>query len=577
MSTSIDNNATTNESKTLSDYNLAKDVKKLNPKVIGMKKAIQKALPHLTLVLVIAAICAILEGYMSFTMMNAIDAVNLKDMLVFKQEAVKLLIIAVAMIPATILLAYSRGVYKRRAIVSAKVNFLRRVFLKNINEYQKDNTSKYVSTLTNDVNTIETNYIDGLYGIIVGSVNFFAALIVIGIASPISLIFGITVGVINALISVFTSKPLQKHQTQRSHLYEGYTTYIKEVLSAFHIIKANNLGDKVKGDFHTKSHAIQHKGFIIDKVSTLIFAAQQLTGSLSFIGLLGVISVFAIRGNLTFGAVILVVTNIGKMMQPLFEVGEWMPKLFATKKLFKKIDDTLENQDNYEETVSIDRLKDQITFENVSFSYDETPVLRDLRLELKKGGKYLVVGPSGGGKSTLLKLLRKHHIPCKGKIMIDGIDLLDITKDSYFHNISNIEQQVFLFEDTVKNNICLYKDYTDNEIEEAIRKAGLLDFIEGLPNGLESIIYDNGKNISGGEKSRIAIARGLLQKADIIFLDEAFASLDSKIASEIEKTILGLGNITVINVSHVIFEENKCKYDDVYMVKNKGVVSVLGS
>lgn len=577
MSTSIDNNRTTNESKSLPDYMLAKNTKKLNPSSIGMKKAILKALPHLTLVLVIAAICAILEGYMSFAMMNTIDAVTAKNMVVFKQQAVNLLIIAVALIPATILLAYSRGVYKRKAIVSAKVNFLRRVFFKNINEYQKDNTSKYISTLTNDVNTIENNYIDALYGIIVGSVNFLAALIVIGIASPIALVFGIAVGVINAMISAFASKPLQKHQTQRSNLYEDYTTYIKEVLSAFHIIKSNNIGDKVKGDFHTKSHAIQHKGFIIDKVSTLIFAAQQLTGSLSFIGLLGVISVFAIRGDLTFGAVILVVNNIGKMMQPLFEVGEWMPKLFATKKLFKKIDKTLENQDNYEETVSIDKLKERITFENVSFSYDETPVLRDLRLELKKGGKYLVIGPSGGGKSTLLKLLRKHHVPSEGKIMIDGINLLDVTKDSYFHNISNIEQQVFLFEDTVRNNICLYKDYTDNEIEEAICKAGLSDFVEGLTNGLESIIYDNGKNISGGEKSRIAIARGLLQKADIIFLDEAFASLDSKIASEIEKTILGLESITVINVSHVIFEENRYKYDNVYMVRNKSIVSVLGS
>ena len=104
-----------------------------------------------------------------------------------------------------------------------------------------------------------------------------------------------------------------------------------------------------------------------------------------------------------------------------------------------------------------------------------------------------------------------------------------------FQKISNVEQQVFLFEDTIRNNITLYKDYREEEINLAIERAGLTDFIKGLPNGLDTIIYDNGKNISGGERSRIAIARGLLAKTDIIFLDEAFASLDAKVAQEIEK------------------------------------------
>lgn len=123
----------------------------------------------------------------------------------------------------------------------------------------------------------------------------------------------------------------------------------------------------------------------------------------------------------------------------------------------------------------------------------------------------------------------------------------------------------------MKNNITLYKDYTGEEINTAIERAGLSDFVKSLPQGLDTIIYDNGKNVSGGEKSRIAIARGLLQKADIIFLDEAFASLDSEIAKEIENTILNLENITVVNVSHVIFKDSKSKYDHIYLVKDRGV------
>src|SRR5699024_940419 len=134
----------------------------------------------------------------------------------------------------------------------------------------------------------------------------------------------------------------------------------------------------------------------------------------------------------------------------------------------------------------------------------------------------------------------KYFSPSEGKILVDGVDLRDIKKNAYFNAIANVEQMVFLFEDTLRNNITLFKDYKEEEINHAIERAGLKDFVAQLPEGLETMIYDNGKNISGGEKSRVALARGLLGKADIIFLDEAFQSLDAAVAQEIEKTLLGL-------------------------------------
>ena len=539
-----------------------------------MKKSIFKMLPYLLLVIVVVVLCAGLDGLLSISMMKAADAVIAGSRDTFKSEVIKLLLIALSLIPMTILLSFAKGLYKRKAIVSAKVNYINGVFKKNINEFQRDNNAKYVSTLTNDVNTIENNFIDGLYEVVVSIAYFFVAIIVIGYVSPIALALGVSIAIISTAISILLSKPIQKHQTHRSELYEGYTSYIKEVLSAFHIIKSNNLSDKVQKDFYNKSYAIQHKGYIIDRIYTYIRALQNFNMSFTLYGLLGITAFMAIKGEITIGGVLLVVTNMEKIIFPLSEMGEWMPKIFATKKLFVKIDNTLKNQDNYEEHHTLEKLQNSIEFHNVSFGYDGTEVLKDINLSLKKGEKYLVIGPSGGGKSTFLKLLRKYYSPIEGNILIDGNNLKDITKTSYFMHISNVEQQVFLFEDTVKNNISLYKDYSDEELNLAIHRAGLGDFVEGLSQGLNSIIYDNGKNISGGEKSRIAIARGLLQKADIIFLDEAFASLDSKIAMAIENTILGLEGITVINVSHVVFEETKKKYNNVFMVKNKGIYAV---
>jgi ABC-type multidrug transport system fused ATPase/permease subunit len=221
------------------------------------------------------------------------------------------------------------------------------------------------------------------------------------------------------------------------------------------------------------------------------------------------------------------------------------------------------------ETVELPAFQDAIEFNNVEFRYDESEhmILSDINLKIKKNGKYLIVGPSGGGKSTLLKLFRKYFNPTAGKILIDGSDLRDVKRDQYFKLVANIEQQVFIFEDTVKNNITLYKDYSDREIEAALEASGLTDFVKELSQGLNTIIYDNGKNISGGERSRIVIARALLNKASILFMDEAFASLDMERAREIEKTILGLKDITVINVSHVIFKDTRELYDRVITVK----------
>jgi len=539
-----------------------------------MKKSIHKSIPYLILVIIIAAVCAILEGTVSISMMNTIDIAIEGNKEAFKVEAIRLISLTLSLLPASILLSFARGLYKRKAIVSLKVDFISRVFKKNINEFQRDNNAKYVSALTNDINTIETNYIDGIFEVIIGIIYFIVSIAVIAYVSPLALGIGLGIGIVSNLISILLSKPMQKHHAQRSELYEVYTSYIKEVLSAFHIIKSNNLTEKVRKDFQDKSQAIQQKGYIIDKIYTYISALQNLDMLLALFIILGISAYMAIKGSITLGGVILILNNMEKIIWPIMRLGEWTPKIFSTKKIFEKLEHTLKNQDNYEETITLQNFKDSIEFNDVTFAYEEEDVLQNINLSIKKGGKYLVIGPSGGGKSTLLKLLRKYFHLKTGDILIDNVSLKDITKTSYFKHISNIEQNVFLFEDTLRNNITLYKDYSEEEINTAIERAGLKNFVESLPQGLDTMIYDNGKNISGGEKSRVAIARGLLQKADIIFLDEAFASLDSKIAKEIENTILNLEGITVVNVSHVIFEESKKKYDNVFLVKNKTVYTI---
>jgi len=536
-----------------------------------MKKSILKVWPFLTLALIIGLSTAILEGLITINMMNIIDATIAENNNLFVLSGKKILIIAIILLPTNILLSYTKGLYRSRALLSIKGRFIEGIFNKNINEFQKENNANYISCLTNDMNTIETNYIDGVFEVGLNIIYFIVAFIIIASVNPYILGIGILISTISTVISMLLGKPLQKHQSHRSELLEGYTTYIKEVLSAFHIIKSNNLRSKVQTDFYNKSKDIQYKGYVIDKIHSYILALQYFLINVAFYGLVSIAIFMSINGHLTFGGVVLVINNMNKVIQPLMQFSEWFPKIISSKPLFKKMDEVLVNKDNYIETLDMDFFKESIEFNDVAFSYEKNNVFTDVNLTIKKGEKYLIVGPSGGGKSTFLKLLRKYFTPHEGEILIDGKNLKDIKKRSYFKNISNVEQQVFLFEDTLKNNITLYKDYSEEEINFAIEKAGLNDFVNGLTNGINTSILDNGKNISGGEKSRVAIARGLLSKTDIIFLDEAFASLDSTIAKEIENTLLSLDGITVVNVSHVVFDETREKYDNVFVVKNKKV------
>ncbi|WMM23755.1 ABC transporter ATP-binding protein [Tissierella sp. MB52-C2] len=537
-----------------------------------MKRTINKSIGYLILAFLVLTIGIALDGYLSIGMMKIIDSALEGNMTLFKNEAIKIFILIGLSLPFSILISYTRGIYIYKSLIKTKITYVERLFGKNINEFQAENNGVYLSSMTNDMNNIEKKYLEGIYEVGNSLIGFLISFIVIASVSPAALFIGIGVSIISVILSMAVGKPLQRHEKHRAELFEGYTSYIKEVLGAFQIIKSNNLNEKIKEDFYNKSEDIQYKGYTIDKIHTYTLSIQQFIMYASTFAILLISAAMAIKGSITTGAVILIVNNMSRVIFPLMNLAEWFPKIFSVKSLFIKLDESLKNHDNYEETVDLNSFNNTIEFQDVSFSYDNKEILADINLSITKGEKYLVIGPSGGGKSTLLKLLRKYFNPTEGKILVDGKNLKDIKKESYFKNISNVEQQVFLFEDTLRNNITLYKDYNDDEINFAIDKAGLKDFLKALPNGLDTMIYDNGKNISGGERSRIAIARGLLTKSDIIFLDEAFASLDSSVAREIENTLLNLEGVTVINVSHVIFEETKNEYNNIFVVKNKAII-----
>jgi ABC-type multidrug transport system fused ATPase/permease subunit len=212
----------------------------------------------------------------------------------------------------------------------------------------------------------------------------------------------------------------------------------------------------------------------------------------------------------------------------------------------------------------------QIEVSGVNFSYDRKQIFTEASFVIEKGKKYLIKGVSGAGKTTLMNLLAMIYDDFEGKITVDGTDYREIAEKSFHEKVAFIYQDVFLFEDTIKNNITLYRDIPQEQIDYAVKVCGLDSILAGKKDGLEERLTENGKNLSGGQRQRISIARAIAKNAELLFVDEGTSSLNEELGREIEKVFLELNN-TVISISHRYYEGITEQYDYVLEVKNGSV------
>ena len=260
--------------------------------------------------------------------------------------------------------------------------------------------------------------------------------------------------------------------------------------------------------------------------------------------------------------------NIGN---PLSSILDYYKKINATKNVKGKVDNFLNEENNFEDSLNdIDDIK-RITVKNLSFSYNDSQVLKSINFTFNKGNKYAIFGDSGSGKSTLIKLLMGFHKTYDGEIFLNDIELKTIKNSSLWEQIAYIQQKVFIMSGTVKDNITLFSNkYTDEEINKVIKLSGLSQLIKDLPNGIDTYIEEDGKNFSGGEKQRISLARALLSDKSIFLLDESFSALDNKNSMEIERNILELDK-TIIMISHRT-NDNLYKYDEIIVFKDGEII-----
>lgn len=443
-------------------------------------------------------------------------------------------------------------------------------------EFSKEKSGKFISILTENMKKIEQDYLHQYFNISKNISLMIFSLVAMFIGNWFLTLLVIIASIIPMMISGFIGQKSASLQNSSMIAEQKYLAKVKDILAGFLVIKSFNVKEAIGQDYKNESEKLDEIYFIKGKFDVLSNVISQLSGMIVFLVAFGGGMYLVFGGHTTIGSVTAIVQLVNFVVMPLNEIGMGMSKFRegqATLNSFE-VKDVIELQTRKTK----EYFDDVISFSNVDFSYPNTEekIFNKLSLQIKKGEKIAIVGMSGSGKSTLLNLLLRFYDVTSGYISIDNQDLQAISAESLYNLMTIVQQDVYIFDDTLKANITLSQSFTEDDIKKAVQQSGLESYILENELGLQTSCGENGSNLSGGERQRLSIARALIRKTPILLLDEATSSLDNKVTTEIENSILEIQDLTVLVVTHKLNKSMLKKYNRILFMKN-GVIVEDGS
>lgn len=443
-------------------------------------------------------------------------------------------------------------------------------------DFSKEKSGKFISVLTENMKKIEQDYLYQYFNISKNLSLMIFSLLAMFIGNWYLTLLVIIASIIPMMISGFIGQKSAYLQKSAMIADQKYLAKVKDILAGFLVIKSFNVKEAIRQDYRNESEKLDEIYFMKGKFDVLANVISQLSGMIVFLVAFGGGMYLVFNGYTTIGSVTAIVQLVNFVVMPLNEVGMGMSKFRegqATLDAFE-VKDVIELQTGKTK----EYFDDVISFSNIDFSYPNTEekIFNHLSLKIQKGEKIAIVGMSGSGKSTLLNLLLRFYDVTSGHISIDNQDIQAISAESLYNLMTIVQQDVYIFDDTLRANITLNQSFTDEEIKKAVQQSGLESYVLENELGLQALCGENGSNLSGGQKQRVSIARALIRKTPILLLDEATSSLDNQVTTEIESSILDIQNLTALVVTHKLNENILKKYDRILFMKD-GVIVEDGS
>lgn len=482
-----------------------------------------------------------------------------------------------AWIAASVVIAYTvanavyRAVYPRflqRAMQQYRDYTFSRLTQKSLRSFSKEGTALYVSALTNDCTSIENNYLAATFTLIEFLFCFLGALIMMLYYSPVMLVLAVALSFLPVAVSMTAGNRLTEQEKEISKKNERFVSIVNELLSGFPVIKSFRAETQASHLFSQRNEQAEEAKKNKRRTEQLISLLANDAGIIAQMGIFLAGAWLAISGKgVTAGVVIVFVQLMNYILNPISQV----PLLWSNRKaaiaLMEKLSDALSENVREEGREKLNGFSEKIEVKDLTYGYEpESHVLKDLDVQFDAGKSYAIVGGSGSGKSTLLNLLMGSSSNYQGEICIDGVSIKNIESESLYQLMTSVQQNVFVFNDTIRNNVTMFHEFPDKEVTLALERSGLSEFIE--KRGEDFVCGENGANLSGGERQRISIARALLRKSPILLVDEATAALDAATARAVSFSILNLVGMTRIVVTHRLEEAILRRYDKILVMKN---------
>lgn len=447
------------------------------------------------------------------------------------------------------------------------------IIRRSYQDYNEVNSADYISVLTNDIKMVEENYIQPLMGTIQNLFSFIFTLVLLIRISPIIILILFVGLILMVLIPALIGQKLQKKQEALSMEYSSITSKLKDVFMGFEVIKSFQLTSIMRKQFDSDNTKLITVKYKVDKLFVLNETVSQFLAAFTQIITIFAAAYLVIKGAITIGSLIAVMQLAGTFVMPLVYLMQNFPKIQSIAPIMKRMQEFDEYQNNSFTGMLEPVFNDRITLKDVSFSYQvDIPVLKQIHMEIKKGKKYAIVGESGCGKSTLAKLMAGYYPGYSGEIMYDNRSLKECDVDKINLLNSIIHQNVYMFDRSIRDNICLFQDYSMEVLNAAISKSGIDKFLPVMQEDLDTIVGENGTSLSGGQRQRIAIARALIKDTPILILDEGTSAIDLMTSNEIERNLINNKELTLITITHKLNEDLLGLYDEIIYMENGCIV-----